>query len=87
MSLLHCFPACVCKLNSNALELTTDPKALKTRLEKTQGAHRSGVCWISLARGTAWGEEGENQHQRASARSWSSTLFVKAFLRAGESQM
>lgn len=38
-------------------------------------------------RGDCMGEEGENQHQRASARSWSSMPFVKAFLRAEDSQM
>lgn len=32
-------------------------------------------------------EEGENQHQRASAPSWSSTPFVKAFLCTRERQM
>lgn len=71
----------------------TEPEALEASFEKTQGQSKElesgGFPWPGGLVG-GWvgdGEEvGEKQRQRASAPSWSSTPFVRAFLGTGETQ-
>lgn len=60
------------------------PTAIHGSENTTEAARSAPVGWLFLTGGTTCGggererEEGENQHQRASALSWSSTAFVKA---------
>lgn len=57
MTQLSCFLSPTCKLNFKCPGVNNWPQSAESAFRKDTGIQRAGVWWISMARGTAWGEE------------------------------